>query len=603
LLFGLDTVAYGISTLIACALALMVLGFESRRALNRLFALFALAAACWTATAMFLRLALWFERGTPSSLGELSALAFLLLGPPLLAFTTRYVDRRSLWDDAAAVLGLGITFAVALPLFRGQMVYGHYLGANGTTHHTLSTPGFLVAVLPALFMARALWLFWQERRRTAEPYLALSVLILLAGLVVGGVLDIPFPILSFTTLGSVSILGYGVVSRQLFNPLRERTDALQREITRRQTVEEALRHSEQRYRSLFDGVPLGLYRTTPDGRILDANLALVDMLGLPDRASLLSSNAADFYLEPGDRLKWQSLAAHQGVVRDFETRFRRHDGQIIWMRNNAHAVWDGQGQIRYFEGSLEDVTRRRHLEDQFRQVQKMDALGRLAGGVAHDFNNLLTVIRVSGQMLGRHLLPQDPAWEHLRQIQEAGERAAALTRQLLSFSRQGSAEPRVIYLDRAIEDLTRMLRRIIGEDVQLRTLAPGDLWPVYIDPSHLDQIVVNLAVNARDAMPGGGILTIETANVVLDDDAAGQHVDAQPGEHVRLALGDTGVGMDDRVKARLFEPFFTTKERGKGTGLGLSTVYGIVKQSGGHIQVHSEQGQGTTFEIYLPRAA
>jgi PAS domain S-box-containing protein len=244
----------------------------------------------------------------------------------------------------------------------------------------------------------------------------------------------------------------------------------------------------------------------------------------------------------------------------------------------------------------------RQLEEQFRQAQKMEAIGRLAGGIAHDFNNLLTVIHLSTRLLERELHPQDPLCQHVQRIQDAGRRATNLTKQLLAFSRREIVELQILNLNDLIGDLSKMLQRIIGEDVELVMELAEDLWPVEIDPTQVDQVLMNLAVNARDAMPAGGRLTLATANVALDKAYAALHLEAQPGEYVLLSVSDTGVGMSDEVKAHLFEPFFTTKEKGKGTGLGLATVYGIVKQNGGHIGVYSEEGLGTTLRIYLPRA-
>jgi PAS domain S-box-containing protein len=264
------------------------------------------------------------------------------------------------------------------------------------------------------------------------------------------------------------------------------------------------------------------------------------------------------------------------------------------------AAWYTAGLLQNLERSLSDLKR---TQTQFLQAQKMEAMGRLAGGVAHDFNNLLTVVQLSTRLMERHMHSEDPQRKHVGWILETVERATDLTKQLLSFSRQEVIQPCVLDLNRVIHRMSGMLQRIIGEDIELVTAFGDNLWSVHMDPSQVDQVIMNLVVNARDAMPEGGTLNIRTANAALDEEQVTHHLDAEPGEYVRLTVADTGMGMDAGVQSRMFEPFFTTKGGEKGTGLGLSTVFGIVKQNNGSIWVRSEVGQGTTFHIYLPREA
>ncbi len=279
-------------------------------------------------------------------------------------------------------------------------------------------------------------------------------------------------------------------------------------------------------------------------------------------------------------------------------RHRTKAGRLIEVETAVH-------EIRYDGGRaglavLMDVTDRRRLEEQLRQAQKMEAVGMLAGGVAHDFNNLLTIITGYGQLIFSNLPTDDPNRHSAEQIVKAGERAAALTRQLLAFSRRQVLQPKVLDLNMLVKALSTMLQRLIGEDIELRLVLTNDLGRVNADPGQLEQVLMNLVVNARDAMPQGGTLTVETANVNLDEDYARSHLALKAGPRVMLAVSDTGYGMDESTRARLFEPFFTTKTPGKGTGLGLSTVFGIIKQSGGGLDVASEPGQGTTVRVYLP---
>jgi len=283
-----------------------------------------------------------------------------------------------------------------------------------------------------------------------------------------------------------------------------------------------------------------------------------------------------------------------------EYRILRPDRSVRWIVARGFPVRDSSGRVYRVAGIAQDVTERRNLEQQFLQAQKMEAVGRLAGGVAHDFNNLLTAILGYSQLALEQVGPQHALHHDLREIIKAGDRAAGLTRQLLSFSRKQFLQPRVVDVNTVVTDIERLLRRLIGEDVEVAMSLNKDLPHVRIDPGQLEQVIVNLCVNARDAMPNGGRLAIETAVDELDPEYCRRHPEISPGTYVRLAIGDSGTGMTEETKAHLFEPFFTTKEAGKGTGLGLATVHGIIKQSGGHIGVYSELGRGSTFKIYLP---
>jgi PAS domain S-box-containing protein len=370
---------------------------------------------------------------------------------------------------------------------------------------------------------------------------------------------------------------------------------------RRKRDEEALRQSEARYRSQVQSAVYGIYRSDLNDHFVDVNPALVSMLAYDSVDEVLALKlSTDVYADPGQRALLLQEYSHAERISGVDVRWKRKDGQLIQVRLSGRGVFNENGEIESFEMIAEDVTERRALEEQLRQSQKMEAVGRLAGGVAHDFNNLLTVIKGYSELMLDQVKAGDPLRDEVEEVKKAADRAAALTRQLLAFSRKQVLEPKVLDLNQVVANLEKLLRRLLGEDIHFETQLAQDLGRVKADPGQTEQVLMNLAVNARDAMPIGGKLTISTSNITMD--AHGQTEQAIPGGvYVVLRVSDTGIGMDAETRSRIFEPFFTTKEQGKGTGLGLSTVYGIVKQSGGYIAVQSEPGMGATFEIYFPR--
>ncbi|HEV2287661.1 MAG TPA: PAS domain S-box protein [Candidatus Acidoferrales bacterium] len=366
----------------------------------------------------------------------------------------------------------------------------------------------------------------------------------------------------------------------------------------RKRTETAFRESEARLRVLIEQLPAVLWTTDRDLHFTSSVGAGLARLGLKPQEVVGKSLYEYFHTD--DRT-FLPIAAHRRALHGESVTFH-----VEWSGGSyachAEPLRDEQGEIFGVISMALDITDRKQLEAQLRQAQKMEAVGRLAGGIAHDFNNLLMVIQGYTELLLDKLGAQHPLRRNADQIHDASQRAASLTRQLLAFSRKQMLAPQVLNIQSVVSDMEKMLRRLIGEDIELVTTNPQDLWHVKADRSQIEQVILNLAVNSRDAMPDGGKLTIETSNVELDNSYS-RHAVVEPGEYVLLAVSDTGCGMDSETQAHVFEPFFTTKEKGKGTGLGLATVYGIVKQSGGYIWVYSEVGKGTSFKVYLPRVS
>ncbi len=424
--------------------------------------------------------------------------------------------------------------------------------------------------------------------------------------------DVPFIFVSGTMGEDAAIAGLteGATDYVLKQKLSRLTPAIKRALheaedwRERQRAEGALRKLSRAVEQSASTIII----TDTQGYIEYANprftettgYSLAEVLGQHTRILKSGHTSPEEY-----RRLWETITAGKEWRGEFHNK--KKNGELYWESASISPIKNAEGVITHFLAVKEDITERKQaeetrakLEEQLRQAQKMESIGRLAGGVAHDFNNLLTVIQGHISLLQDELPGEDPRLEQLDLIRQASERAAVLTRQLLAFSRQQILAPTRLDLNDLVANLHKMLGRLIGEDITLTTVLQPGLWPVTADPGQLEQVIMNLVINARDAMPTGGKLTIETRNVDLDGSYAQIHLDAPTGPCVMLAVTDTGHGMDEATLARIFEPFFTTKEPGKGTGLGLATVYGIVKQSGGHITVYSEPSQGATFKIYLP---
>jgi PAS domain S-box-containing protein len=393
--------------------------------------------------------------------------------------------------------------------------------------------------------------------------------------------------------------------------LQQMNLALNTQIEERRRAESALKESEEKYRTLMENINAGMYRSTPTpgGKFLEVNPALIEMFDYGNREELLNIKVSELFQNPDERIEFNENMKRDGYVKNKEVALKKKDGTSIWCSETAVAVYDQSGNIQYYDGLIEDITERKNLESQIRQTQKMEAIGSLAGGIAHDFNNLLTVINGHAEIALFSLDKRSPLYKDMTEILKCGQRASDLTNQLLAFSRKQPIIPKVIDINRLIANMEKMLRRLIGEDIEIKTIFSMDTSFIKADQGQIEQIFMNLVINARDAitektdMKAEKSITIETSSIELSEKDAPSRSGLNSGSYVVIKISDSGHGIREEIKSKIFDPFFTTKHPGKGTGLGLSTVFGIVKQNGGNISVDSDPGKGTTFTIYWPISA
>jgi PAS domain S-box-containing protein len=539
----------------------------------------------------------------PGRMAQITALNFCLSGLSLLLLSISRKQAR--WPQIFALLtGLSALLAIVGYVYGVPLLYGSIHYTSMALHTGV---GFLLLSVAVLYCRSSEGLMAAVTSPHTGGWLARKLIpvAILVPIVLGAAC-----IQVRSSLGDIRLALASVMVSQVVlfvGLIWALAVLLNRSETDKDSVTIALHSSEekleQNYRSLFHEALIGLFQTTPEGKFLNVNPAMAFIFGYDSPEEMMTRITdipAQMYVDPKRREALKLLLEKDGVVQHFECQLYRKDGSTIWLSSSVRAIVQNGTVVRY-DGTFEDLSERKLLEDQLRQAQKMEAVGRLAGGVAHDFNNAIGVIVGYSALLKDGLSSNDTLHRYADEVDKAGHRAASLTRQLLAFSRKQVIQPTVIDLNALVGETEKMLRRLIGEDIDLALVRAPDLGRVRADLGQVDQILMNLAVNARDAMPKGGKLVIETANAELDETNLSRQAYAKPGRYVMLSVSDTGCGMDKETQAHIFEPFFTTKGPGEGTGLGLSTVYGIVKQSEGYIWVYSEVAKGTRFKIYFPR--
>ncbi len=487
-----------------------------------------------------------------------------------------------------------------LDILRSLPDGGHReFSVNGTTGSQMDVVAYRMPVpdtgysLVHLCPAEKIYGTLASRDRIAT--ISLLVIALLAG--------VAFTVRSMMLKTSVDGLERRVKERTA--DLYRLNESLQQEISERELAMRALEKAERKYRSIFENAVEGMFQTTPDGRIISVNPSLASMHGYGSPREMvreLAGMAKRLYVDEGRRAEFVRLMEEDGAALHFEAQTHRKEGTMNWVSINARNVRDVKGKTLCYEGSVENITERKHLESQLLHSQKMEAIGTLAGGIAHDFNNILTAIVGYGNLLQLKMEKDDPLRTYTDRILSSSQKAINLTRSLLAFGRKQPVELRPHRVGTLIEGSGKLLKRLLTEDIALRMGRVDGDAVIMADRTQMDQVLMNLATNARDAMPEGGTLAVEAERVVMDNDFVRTHGYGSPGDYVLIRVADTGAGMDEGTMKKVFEPFFTTKAEGKGTGLGLSIVYGIVKQHNGYITIDSEPGGGTTFNMYFPEA-
>ena len=535
----------------------------------------------------------------PGRMAQITAVNFCMVG---LSLSLMALSRRqALWPQLLSLLtGLSALLAIVGYLYGVPLLYGSTSYTSMALHTGV---GFLIASAAILHIRPHSGLMAVISSDYAGGWLSRRVvpIAVLMPLVLGVIyIDTNFALkdsrLALACL-TVCEMVFFLVVLWSFSLRLNQSEA------ERHVVNHALAQSESDYRTMFEEAVVGIFQSTPDNRLLRANPAMARIFGYQSGQEMIDAIHAihtQVYVDPERRAEFNRLLKEEGSVKNFECQVYRKDGAKIWLGVNARAVIR-DGVVERYDGTFEEITERKSLEDQLRQAQKMEAVGRLAGGIAHDFNNAVGVILGYSALLKERLGSDSTSRRYAEEVGRAGQHAAMLTRQLLAFSRKQVIKPVALNLNEVVGETERMLRRVIGEDVELVIDLSPDLANVCADPGQINQILMNLAVNARDAMPRGGRLLIQTGNAELDETNLSGHEFARPGQYVLLSVSDTGCGMDKETLAHIFEPFFTTKAAGHGTGLGLSTVYGIVKQNDGYVWVYSEVDKGTRFKVYLPR--